>query len=137
MMQLLYTIHGHNRWLVLASALLALGLLAYTWLAKKEWNPVTQRAVLAYNILVSLQFLIGLSNIWFIGSSREWQAMRLTYEHVGTMFIALAIGHFSARWKSLPDTERAQKTFITIAISFGLVLLGVARIRGFGYWFSM
>ncbi len=136
-MELLFKIHGHNRWLVLASALLALGMLAYTWLAKKEWNRTTERAVLAYNILVSLQFLIGLSNIWFVGSLREWQNMRMTYEHVGIMFIALGVGHFSARWKTLPDTERAQKTLITIGASVALVILGVARLRGMGYWMGM
>lgn len=138
MMPFLYTLHGHNRWLVVLSFLLLVGRLAQIWLQKKTWTKQDTLLLVVFSSLLTVQFIIGLSNLWFVGTANEWnmKALRLAMEHTVTMTIALGISHSTMRFKKLESVQRAQKTLVMIMLTGLLIFVGVARLRGVAYWFS-
>lgn len=121
-MHFLYTLHSHNRWLVLAAAALVLLKLTLTWLSRGEYSKADAILVKLYSWLTTVQVVIGLVLAFSLG----WTMYRI--EHGVTMLIALAAIHFSARWKAAPGPVRARNTALMITVSILLIVAGIMRL---------
>lgn len=126
-MEFLLTLHGHNRWLVVAAWGLSLVLLMLS--PRKSiapWRPAT----LAFGALlgiVALQFVLGV--VLFVW---KWQAggsiPHYRWEHVVLMVLALGALHMPLRWRRLPAPQWQRRTAWILLLAGALIFLGVARL---------
>ncbi len=121
-MDFLYTLHSHNRWLILAAAVLALIKLTLTWISRGEYSKTDNILMGLFSWLFTIQFVIGLVVLF----SRGFVMYRIA--HGVTMFLALGAVHFSARWKSSPGPIRARNTVVMIIVALVLVGVGITRL---------
>lgn len=125
-MDLLITLHGEVRWLVLLVALVALVKFILGYVQAKEYTATDKKIMLAYTILFDIQVLLGLIIILFGGGLNPHRI-----EHATTMIIALVVVHLNVRWRGSSDSKKVfRNNTIVILISLALVLLGVIRLRG-------
>ncbi len=121
-MEFLYTLHSHNRWLILAAAVLALLKLTLTWISRGEYSKTDNILMGLFRWLLTIQFLIGLVLIFSLGFVMH------RIEHGVTMFLALGAVHFSERWKTAPGPIRARNTVVMIIVALVLIGVGIARL---------
>lgn len=121
-MEFLYTLHSHNRWLVLAAAVLALLKLTLTWISRGEYSKTDNILMGFFRWMLNIQFIIGLILLFSLGFVMH------RIEHAVTMFIAIGLVHFSSRWKSYPGPARARNTVVMIIIALVLIAVGISRL---------
>ncbi len=125
-MDILITIHGEFRWLVLLAALIAIVKFSIGLFKKQDYTATDSKIMLAYTILLDIQVLLGLIILFFGGGFNQ---VRL--EHATTMIIAVIVAHLNAIWRKSDDSSKIfRNNLIVILISLALILLGVIRMRG-------
>lgn len=125
-MEILATIHGEFRWLVLLAALVAIVKFVIDLIKKQDYTPTDAKIMLAYTILLDIQVLMGLILLIF-GNNFD----RLHLEHATTMIIAVVVAHLNAIWRKSDDSSKIfRNNIIVILVSLALILLGVIRLRG-------
>ncbi len=123
---MLFYAHSGWRHIVILVAILALIKFIYGWIASGQWSSVDQSLLVAYPVVVTIQWFLGVI-LWF---TRGF-SMSLG-EHILTMTLALIPAHMAlARVRRAPDDRSKYKTAtIMFVISALLVGLGVALITG-------
>ena len=125
-MEILATIHGEFRWLVLLAALIAIVKFTLGLIKKQNYTPTDGKIMLAYTILLDIQALMGLTLLVFGG---EFDRPHL--EHAATMIIAIIAAHLNAIWRKSDDSGKIfRNNLIVVLISLALILMGVIRFRG-------
>ncbi|HFE67220.1 MAG TPA: hypothetical protein ENJ93_08150 [Chloroflexi bacterium] len=125
-MEILTTIHGEFRWLVLLAALVAIIKFAIGLIKKQDYTPTDGKIMLAYTILLDIQLLMGLTLLIFGG-----EFDRLHLEHATTMIIAIVVAHLNIIWRKSDDSGKIfRNNLIVVLISLALILMGVIRFRG-------
>lgn len=125
-MEILATIHGEFRWLVLLAALVAIVKFVIDLIKKQDYTPTDAKIMLAYTILLDIQVLMGLILLIF-GNNFD----RLHLEHATTMIIAVVVAHLNAIWRKSDDSSKIfRNNIIVVLVSLALILLGVIRLRG-------
>ena len=102
---ILLPIHNILRWIVLLTALYAIGRALAGWLGKKDWLRADFRAGMWYTMALDLQLLVGLL-LYFAASPLVASALRnfggamqnpemrfFAVEHIFLMVLALGIAH--------------------------------------------
>ncbi|HMN59250.1 MAG TPA: hypothetical protein PJ988_02730 [Anaerolinea sp.] len=102
---ILLPIHNILRWIVLLTALYAIGRALAGWLGKKDWLRADFRAGMWYTMALDLQLLVGLL-LYFAASPLVASALRnfggamqnpemrfFAGEHIFLMVLALGIAH--------------------------------------------
>ena len=137
-MDFLIILHGHNRWLMLIFALMAILSIIANMRDAKEYKKITKLSGSIYAYALALQFLIGLALFFPKGNALNWDmsALRIQLEHATTMILAVAIAHSPAAWKKLETSKRLRNTLIAYLVSLFLIFLGVIRIGGAALWFG-
>lgn len=137
-MDFLITLHGHNRWLMVIFALLAIVSIIMNMKDSGEYKKFTKLSGSIYAYALALQFLIGLALFFPKGNALDWDmaALRIQLEHATTMILAVAIAHSAAAWKKLETGKRLRNTLIAYVVSLFLIFLGVIRIGGSALWFG-
>ena len=74
---------------------------------------------------LDLQWLMGL--ILFTWTATTSGLSRLHWEHAVTLTLALALGHFSAKWKQSPTPIRARNYLFVLLGVIVLIVVGVGR----------
>jgi len=135
-MEFLTTLHGHNRWLIILFAVLAVITLILNRKDPSEYKKITRLFGSIYAYALALQFIIGLILFFPKAQALEWDmsALRIQFEHATTMILAVAIAHSAAAWKKLDTSRRIKNTLIAYLISLFLIVLGVIRIGGMSLW---
>jgi hypothetical protein len=123
-MNLLITIHSHNRWLIVLVAAAAILKFAWGWLKGGSFKKIDRILASAFSGLMDLQALLGLIYFFLVGFS----VIRI--EHATTMFIAAVVAHLPARWKKSGGATRFRNTLFAILFSLLLVYVGVMRLPG-------
>ena len=102
-MEILTTLHGHNRWLIVIFALLAIVFLILNRKDSTEYKKSTKFFGSLYAYFLVFQFLIGLLLFFPKAQSLNWDmsVLRIQFEHATTMILAIGIAHSAAAWKSL------------------------------------
>ena len=136
LMDFLITIHGHNRWLMIIFALLAIFSILSNMRDSGEYKKITRLTGSIYAYALALQFVIGLILFFPKGNALDWNmsALRIQFEHATTMILAIAIAHSPAAWKKLEISKRLRNTLIAYIVSLLLIILGVIRIGGMSLW---
>ncbi len=123
-MDILLKSHAHFRWIVVLVAIAALLGFLVTWLQKKD--STLDRTLMAIFLgCLDLQWLMGL--ILFIHTATTSGLSRLHWEHGVTLTLAVALGHFSAKWKRSPTPIRARNYLFVLLGVILLIVIGVGR----------
>jgi hypothetical protein len=135
-MEFLITLHGHNRWLIVIFALLAILTLILNRKDASEYKKSTRIIGSIYAYALAIQFFIGLALFFPKAQALDWDmaALRIQFEHATTMILAVAIAHSAAAWKKLETAKRLKNTLIAYIVSLFLIILGVIRIGGMSLW---
>lgn len=122
-MDILLKSHAHFRWIVVLVAIIALVVFLLTWLQKKE-SKLDRTLMAIFMGCFDLQWLMGL--ILFIWVATTSGLQRRHWEHGVIMTLALALGHFSAKWKASPTPIRARNYLFVLLVMIVLIVAGVA-----------
>ena len=127
-MEILTTLHAHNRWLIVIFALLAIVFLILNRKDSTEYKKSTKFFGSLYAYFLVFQFLIGLLLFFPKAQSLNWDmsVLRIQFEHATTMILAIGIAHSAAAWKKLEPSKRINNTLIAYVVSLGLIFLGVS-----------
>ena len=126
MLAFLLELHSGVRWLVVLITLVALVKLIIGIAQKQSYDKLTQRIMLAFSGLVSLQWLIGIIVLIVFGNFSSGQI----WSHAGTMTIAVAVSHLHNRWKKAEDPVRYRMSLLVVIAVLVLVIVGVALVNG-------
>ncbi len=123
-MDILLKSHAHFRWIVVLAAIVALLGFLVTWLQQKD-SRLDRTLMAIFLGCLDLQWLMGL--ILFIYKATTTGLTRLHWEHAVTLTLALALGHFSAKWKTAPTPIRARNYLFILLGVIVLIVVGVGR----------
>jgi predicted membrane channel-forming protein YqfA (hemolysin III family) len=123
-MDILLKSHAHFRWIVVLVAIVALLGFLLTWLQKKD-SKLDRTLMAIFLGCLDLQWLMGL--ILFIYRATSTGLSRLHWEHAVILTLAVALGHFSAKWKQAPTPIRARNYLFVLLGVIVLIFIGVGR----------
>jgi hypothetical protein len=121
----LQTLHGHNRWLLVAAWAFCLGLLLLL-----RWRPQlglrgARLSFTVFLILYALQALLGI--VLFIGTWAEGIPL-YRWEHSLLMLLNLALLHLPIRWRRLEAPQWSRRMLWLLLLVGVLGFLGVSRL---------
>jgi len=131
-MGILFALHSLWRWVVLILALIVIGKALRGWLGQQTWQDLDKRLGTFYIMAFTVQFVLGL--ILYLGTLMgahqirwyELSLVRLSFEHVLLMLIALGVVHMvPARVRKAGD-DLAKHRVTTIGFIISLLLVVVA-----------
>lgn len=120
----LLQLHSGVRWLVVLVTIIALIKLILGLVQKSAYDTLTQRLMMAFSMLISVQWLIGIILFLVMNSF----SVGYRWEHAVTMTIAVAVANMHRRWKAAPDATRYRSSLIIVVVVLALVFIGVARL---------
>ena len=128
-MEILQTIHGHSRWLVVAAVVVAALYMLYGGLTRRAYDKVAYRVMLAFSSIVGLQWVLGL--LVFVLVSGLQGGFR--WEHAITNTIALAVAHAHFSMKRQIGAAESQpalywRGLLIIGLTMAVVFVGVSRL---------
>jgi hypothetical protein len=142
-METLYAIflplHNLLRWVVVITALLAIGRALAGWLGKRPWTALDRKAGLWFTIAMDVQVLVGLILYFFLspitlaalrnfgGAMSESSLRYFAVEHIIMMIIALVLAHVgSARArKAANDLAKHRNAAIWFILAFLIILAAI------------
>jgi drug/metabolite transporter (DMT)-like permease len=132
-MEVLQTIHGHTRWLVVLAVVGVAGYALYGALTRKAYDALAVRMMTAFSSIVGLQWALGL--LVFVTQFSVSISSGYRWEHTvtGTLALAIAHAHFSMKRKANADTPNPAfywRALLIIGLTMALVFVGVARLPG-------
>ena len=119
-------LHSGVRWLVVLITVVALIKLILGIVQKQSYDKLTQRILMAFSGLVTLQWLIGIILLIAMGAFSSGQI----WSHAGTMTIAVAVSHLHNRWKKAEDPVRYRMSLLVVIAVLVLVVVGVSLVNG-------
>lgn len=124
MNEFLLGLHSGVRWLVVLVTIIALVKLVIGLVGKQPYDTLTQRLMLAFGGVISLQWLLGIILFLALGAFN----VGYRWEHAVTMTIAVGVSNMHRRWKNAPDALRYRNSLIIVVVVLVLVFIGVARL---------
>lgn len=118
-MDIILTIHSLNRWLIVAVGVIAAVKFLAGWLGKSSYQPLDQRLMTIYTILLDIQLLLGI--ILLIGMG----LLGYRIEHAITMIVAIVLAHLSRLWRDKEDRVKFRNNFLAITVGLLLIVAGV------------
>ena len=123
-MDVLRTIHGHNKFLVLLLFVITLLVMLATAARGRDYGKL-QRALFGITHgFMGLQVIAGGVLLFSMGLA----GAPYRIEHLGTMLLAFGLMHVPFRWKREAGPERARKTALVMAGVLALVVVGILRL---------
>ena len=128
-LDILLAIHSILRWIIIIVAALAIIRFTLGWAGNGLFSRMDRGLASGYSGLMDLQMLIGL--VYFIWNGIEVTGFPLyRILHLGAMFIAVALGHLPARFKSLNDKLRFQYSVFALVASLIMIGVGISFLPG-------
>lgn len=132
-MDILQTIHGHTRWLVLLAVVVAAGYSVYGIATSQAYNKLAYRIMTAFSSLIGVQWVLGL--LVFL---LAFQNVGYRWEHAVTNTLALVVahGHFSMKRKvdeTTPQPTLYWRALAIVGLTMLFVFVGVYRLPGNGW----
>jgi hypothetical protein len=135
---LLLALHDDLRWLVLLSALVAIGVAATGLTGKRPFAPLGRVTGVVFISVMDLQFLLGLvlcflspwvAQFWAspAAAMKVKEARFFGMEHLVIMILALALAHIgAARSKRASSDVKSYRTaFLWFSLSLLLIIVGI------------
>ncbi|NOH01139.1 MAG: hypothetical protein HND47_03770 [Chloroflexi bacterium] len=129
MLYILLPFHSYLRWLIVVVAVTAVIKFALGWLRGGAFKGMDRGLAAGFSGLMDLQAALGIIMLVGFGVSGEGFPM-VRIEHAVTMFIAVALAHLPARWKTAADTIRFRNALFCILGAMLFVFVGVMRLPG-------
>jgi hypothetical protein len=126
-------LHSILRWVVVITALLAVGRALMGWLGKRPWTGLDRKAGLWFTIAMDSQVLVGLILYFFLsplttlamrnfgGAMSDATLRYFAVEHLTMMIIAVVLVHIGSARSKKAGSDNAKHR--NAAIWFGLALL--------------
>jgi hypothetical protein len=134
-MEILQTIHGHTRWLVLLAVVVPALYMLYGAVAKRAYNQLAYRIMLIFSSVIGLQWVLGLLVFLLVNFN---MAAWYRWEHtiVNTIALATAHGHIAMK-KSIhaetPQPKLYWRALAIIGVTMLIIFIGVFRLPGNGW----
>jgi hypothetical protein len=128
-MQILITIHGLLRWVLVILGIVVLVRYAIGWLSKRPFTNLDRQLGVAYAGVMTLQFVLGLINLALMAINGRFSPA-IHIEHAFYGLLATAFAHMTAMFKNQPDEKRFRNAFFLVVLSLIMVFLSVSRLRG-------
>lgn len=126
MMQFLFTLHSHNRWLVFGMGVVAIIKFFLVWQEHMEFGRTTRIIYAIFSGFLGIQIIVGLILLFNMGVTPE------RMEHGAIMLSAFALAHFPFRWKALGGELRAKRSMFVIIGVMALIVVGILMLpQGF------
>jgi hypothetical protein len=122
-MDVLRTIHAHNKFLVLLVLVLSTAVLLISAARGRDWGKLHRAFYSATHGILGLQVVLGVIVLFHLGFGVPYRM-----EHLGIMLLAFGLMHLPMKWKRETGPERVRKTGLVVAATLGLVILGIARL---------
>lgn len=128
-MEILQTIHGHTRWLVVLAVVVAALYMLYGGATRRSYDMLAYRIMLGFSTIIGIQWILGLLTfLLYTGLEGGYR-----WEHAITNTIALAVAHAHFSMKRKIGTEAADsklywRALLIIGLTMGIIFLGVGRL---------
>jgi hypothetical protein len=121
-LELLVTIHGLWRWLVLLAALGAIGAGAAVWAGQFQWRPA-ERIGLIFTIVLDIEVALGLL-VWLLSLVQGKNlALGLLVIHPLVMLVAVGLAHMVRMRADRAATDAARARLMTLGFLAALILI--------------
>ncbi len=132
-MDVLQTIHGHTRWLVLLAVVVASAYCIYGIAASRAYDKLAYRVMLAFSSIIGIQWVLGLLVfvLTFANVLHRWE-----HAITNTLALAIAHGHFSMKKRvdeTTPQPKLYWRAFAIVGLTMLFVFVGVFRLPGNGW----
>ena len=126
-MDLLATIHSHDRWIIFLLGIVAFVLCLAAFLGKRALSKSALLSVRLYTLMMTFQFVIGI--VQLIGRWDDAGIMlRHRLEHAFCMLLALTVLHMRGKWSKGSAVGTARNMMLVVLTSIILVVLGITVV---------
>jgi len=126
-MDILTTIHSHDRWIIFLLGAAAFVFCLAAFLGKKALSKTAFFVLRLYVLTMTLQFVIGL--VLLIGRWDDAGVMlRHRLEHAFCMLLALTVLHMRGKWSKGSPFATARNMMLVVLTSIILVVLGITVV---------
>ena len=129
-MEILLTIHGLVRWLVVILGIVTIVKLFMGVVQKSQFTKLDRQLTMFFGIAMDIQVLLGILNLVSNVMTRTFE--RDDMEHAFMMVLALVAVHLPAVWRKAPDSVRFRNTLISYVVALIFVFIGVALLGAWG-----
>lgn len=134
-MDILQTIHGHTRWLVLLAVILPAIYMVYGAIARRAYNKLAYRLMLTFSSVIGLQWVLGLV-VFLVVNFNMGSGYRWEHALTNTLALAAAHGHISMKkaiHEETPQPKLYWRALAIIGVTMLLIFIGVYRLPGNGW----
>jgi hypothetical protein len=121
-MDVLRTIHAHNKYLVLLLLVVTACVMLATAARGRDYGKLQRALFGATHGWMGLQVVVGTILVFSMG------LVPYRIEHLGIMLIAFGLMHVPFKWKRETGPDRAKKTGIVTLVVLALVVTGILRL---------
>lgn len=132
-MEIIQTIHGHFRWLVLLAVIIPAVYMLYGAITQRPYHKLAYRLMLVFSNVLGIQWLLGIITFLVLGLNVGYR-----WEHAITNTIALVIAHGHISMKKSIHEETPQpklywRALAIIGLTMVFVFIAVYRLPGNGW----
>ena len=121
-MDVLRTIHAHNKYLVLLLLVVTAVVMLVTAARGRDYGKLQRALFGSTHGFMGLQVVLGTVLVFTMG------LVPYRIEHLGIMLIAFGLMHVPLKWKKETGPDRATRTGIVTLIVLALVVTGILRL---------
>lgn len=121
-MDVLRTIHAHNKYLVLLLLVVTAVVMLVTAARGRDYGKLQRALFGSTHGFMGLQVVLGTILVFSMG------LVPYRIEHLGIMLIAFGLMHVPLKWKKETSPDRAKRTGIVTLIVLALVVTGILRL---------
>jgi hypothetical protein len=121
-MDVLRTIHAHNKYLVLLLLVVTAAVMLITAARGRDYGKLQRALFGATHGYMGLQVVLGTILVFSMG------LVPYRIEHLGIMLVAFGLMHVPLKWKKETGPDRAKRTGIVTLVALALVVTGILRL---------
>lgn len=121
-MDVLRTIHAHNKYLVLLLLVVTAAVMLITAARGRDYGKLQRALFGATHGYLGLQVVLGTILVFSMG------LVPYRIEHLGIMLVAFGLMHVPLKWKKETGPDRAKRTGIVTLVVLALVVTGILRL---------
>jgi hypothetical protein len=133
----LYYAHTGLRWLVVLSAVIALGFMLFSLFTNREQDRATRMVMVTFSSLIGLQWVIGMIYYIVLGGALSEAGFEDAYNlrnsavHAAVMTIVLLVAHLYLPFRRRAGTRNYYiVSTVVVASTLVLIFVGVSMLLG-------
>ena len=121
-MDVLRTIHAHNKYLVLLLLVVTAVVMLLTAARGRDYGKLQRALFGSTHGFMGLQVVLGTVLVFSMG------LVPYRIEHLGIMLVAFGLMHVPLKWKRETGPERSRKTGLVVLGVLALIVVGILRL---------